>query len=340
MRVRAGLAVLVVVIAAGAACGGGGGGGGTPNPTTTIAKGPTSGDGQHATVVASLALPLQVLVEEDGAPKADAAVIWSTTNAGVVITPSGNTGADGLATAAIQLGTKAGPDTIRATLSGASGSPVRFIVVADPGAASALVFTTPPHAAQTATALVPNVRVAVADDFGNTVTSANNAVTLALSTNPSGASLAGGGPVNAVSGVAVFPALAVSLAGAGYKLTASAGGLTDVTSAAFDVTDIPPPPFAISVTVGTGILFKSARNGTQNPAVDTLAVGGTVTWNRVGGSHNVRSTGSPSFPSSFGGGAANTVMGSSYQATFNTAGTYQYNCGIHGAAMSGRVVVK
>jgi hypothetical protein len=123
-------------------------------------------------------------------------------------------------------------------------------------------------------------------------------------------------------------------------VTATATGLTDATSVAFDVADIPPPPAAISVTVGTGILFKSVRNGTQNPAVDTLAVGGTVTWNRVGGSHNVRSTGSPSFPNSYDGGAANTVMGASYQNTFNTAGTYTYNCGIHGAAMSGRVVVK
>ncbi len=339
MRVRAGLAVLVIVVAAGAACGGGGGGG-TPNPTTAIAKGPTSGDGQDAEVTLTLPLPLQVLVTENGAPKADATVTWSTNSVGVIITPGGNTGADGLATAGIQLGTKSGPDTIRATLSGATGSPVRFIVFADPGAASTLVFTTPPHAAQTATALVPNVRVAVADDHGNTVTSANNPITLALSTNPSGATLAGAGPVNAVSGVAVFPALAVSLAGAGYKLTATAAGLTDAVSQAFNVTDIPPPPSAISVTVGVGLLFKSARNGSQNPAVDTLAVGGTVTWNRAGGSHNVQSTGSPSFTSSFGGGSSLTVMGASYQFLFNIAGTYQYDCGVHGPVMSGRVVVK
>jgi plastocyanin len=33
-------------------------------------------------------------------------------------------------------------------------------------------------------------------------------------------------------------------------------------------------------------------------------------------------------------------MGASYQFQFNTAGTYHYECGIHGAAMSGRVVVR
>jgi len=339
MKVRAGLSAVLLIAAAGAACSGSDGGG-TPPSTLMIANGPTSGDGQHAAVDAGLALPLQVLVTDNGAPKVDATVTWSTTNAGVVLTPAGNTGADGLTTATVTLGTKSGPDTVRATLSGATGSPVRFIVFADPGAASKLGFTVEPHAAQTAVALVPNVRVAVQDAHGNTVTSAADAVTLAFSNNPSGATLAGAGPINAVSGVATFPALAVSLAGAGYTLTATSGGLTGATSQAFTVTDIPPPPLAITVTVGTGILFRSVRNNSQNPAVDTLSVGGTVTWNRVGGSHNVRSTGTPSFPSSFGGNPANTVMGATYSAQFNTTGTYQYNCGIHGAAMSGRVVVK
>lgn len=339
MEIRAGLSALLLIAAAGVACGGSDGGG-TPPSTLTIAKGPASGDGQHATVAAGLTLPLQVLVTEDGSPKEGATVTWTTNNAGVVVTPAGNTGADGLTTATVTLGTKAGPDTIRAALSGATGSPVRFIVFADPGAAAKLGFTVEPHAAQTAVALVPNVRVAVQDANGNTVTSAADAVTLAYDNNPSGATLAGAGPINAASGVATFPALAVSLAGTGYTLTATSGALTAATSAAFNVTDIPPAPSAISVNVGTGILFKSVRNNSQNPAVDTLAVGGTVTWTRVGGSHNVRSTGSPSFPSSFGGNPTNTVMGTTYQAQFNNAGTYQYNCGIHGTAMTGRVVVK
>src|SRR3989441_13120876 len=33
-----------------------------------------------------------------------------------------------------------------------------------------------------------------------------------------------------------------------------------------------------SVTVGAGIQFLSGHNGTHNPAVDTIAGGGTVTW--------------------------------------------------------------
>ena len=93
-----------------------------------------------------------------------------------------------------------------------------------------------------------------------------------------------------------------------------------------------------SVTVGN-IFFRSAHNGSCNAAVDTIPAGTAVTWTWVGTggtSHGIQSTGSPSFPSS-------TVMsgaGSSYAFTFMTAGTYQYDCTVHGTQMSGRVVVQ
>src|SRR5690242_11700764 len=45
------------------------------------------------------------------------------------------------------------------------------------------------------------------------------------------------------------------------------------------------------VTVGN-IFFRSAHNGSANPAVDTIAVGGTVTWIwNAAGQHTVQSTG-------------------------------------------------
>jgi plastocyanin len=93
-----------------------------------------------------------------------------------------------------------------------------------------------------------------------------------------------------------------------------------------------------TVTVGN-IFFRSGHNGTQNPAQDTVTVGQTVTWTWTGtGStpHSVLSQGSPSFPSS------NTLTGNgmTYTATFNTPGTYHYECAVHGAAMSGNIVVQ
>ncbi|HET6577714.1 MAG TPA: plastocyanin/azurin family copper-binding protein [Gemmatimonadales bacterium] len=99
-----------------------------------------------------------------------------------------------------------------------------------------------------------------------------------------------------------------------------------------------PPPSTAAVTVGNDF-FKSGQDGTSNPAVTTVAVGGTVTWTWTGtGStaHSVQSQGSPGFTSS----AIQTGEGKTYQVTFSAAGTYQYNCAVHGAAMSGRIVVR
>jgi len=93
-----------------------------------------------------------------------------------------------------------------------------------------------------------------------------------------------------------------------------------------------------TVTVGN-IFFQSGHNGTSNPAQDTVAAGQTVTWTWTGTggtSHSVLSQGSPSFPSS----AVLTGNGMTYTATFSTPGTYHYQCAVHGAAMTGTVVVQ
>ena len=90
-----------------------------------------------------------------------------------------------------------------------------------------------------------------------------------------------------------------------------------------------------SVTVGSGIQFVSGHNSTQNPAIDTVAVGGTVTWTWSGTlPHSVRSVGATTFTSSA------TMSAGNYGVTFNTPGTYQYDCAVHGAAMTGRIVVR
>jgi probable HAF family extracellular repeat protein len=101
-------------------------------------------------------------------------------------------------------------------------------------------------------------------------------------------------------------------------------------------TDTPPPgPPPGVVRVGS-IFFASVRNGTSNPAVDTVAVGGTVTWDWCGGTHSVQSLGSPSFTSSVHMSGST----SEYKFTFTRAGTYQYNCAVHPRYMNGRIVVR
>ncbi|TFG42401.1 MAG: hypothetical protein E4H41_10975 [Gemmatimonadales bacterium] len=98
----------------------------------------------------------------------------------------------------------------------------------------------------------------------------------------------------------------------------------------------PPPPVVGKVTV-THLLFKSDRNGTSNPAVDTVAAGTEVTWRWLNttAAHSVRSNGSPSFASS----ALLTGEGSQYKVTFTTPGFYQYDCSVH-AGMTGRIIVQ
>jgi plastocyanin len=93
----------------------------------------------------------------------------------------------------------------------------------------------------------------------------------------------------------------------------------------------------VSVTVGN-ILFRSDRNASVNPAVDTVVAGGTVTWTWVNTGavpHTVESLGTPSFTSS----GLESANGSTYQLTFSTPGTYQYDCAVHGNMMTGTVVV-
>jgi plastocyanin len=94
----------------------------------------------------------------------------------------------------------------------------------------------------------------------------------------------------------------------------------------------------VAVVVGN-IFMKSGNNGSVNPAVDTVALGGSVTWawtNTGNVPHGIQSLASPSFPT----GAVLTGDGNTYRVTFNTAGTYQYDCVVHGTMMPGTIVVR
>ena len=72
-------------------------------------------------------------------------------------------------------------------------------------------------------------------------------------------------------------------------------------------------------------------NNYFQPASTTVAAGTTVTWTWAGGvSHNV----------TFDDGVASRTQSSgTYTRTFNTPGTYQYHCTIHGTMMSGSITV-
>lgn len=95
-----------------------------------------------------------------------------------------------------------------------------------------------------------------------------------------------------------------------------------------------------TVTVGN-IFFRSGHNSTQNPAVDTVAAGTTVTWtwsNTGSTPHSVRSEAAPA--PHFTSSDNLTGNGMTYTFTFTTPGTYHYDCAVHGAAMTGTIVVQ
>ncbi len=89
-------------------------------------------------------------------------------------------------------------------------------------AATQLTFTGQPTPAVAGVAISPAVHVVAQDALGNTLTSFNGTVTVALASNPGGDTLSGTKAVAAQNGVATFADLSVTHVGAGYTLQASA----------------------------------------------------------------------------------------------------------------------
>lgn len=100
----------------------------------------------------------------------------------------------------------------------------------------------------------------------------------------------------------------------------------------------------------SGLKTVLVANNEFQPATTTISVGDTILWSWTANaaSHNVLSTGAPSF-TSLGTATIPGVLNTdffnaprSYQVIFNSAGTYAYYCAQHGTPttlMHGQVVV-
>lgn len=90
----------------------------------------------------------------------------------------------------------------------------------------------------------------------------------------------------------------------------------------------------------------SIVNLTYEPSTITVAPGDTVVWTvtqSVGQAHSVTSgrSGEPNVGSAFDSGVDGlTNDGETYSHAFPDAGVYDYFCTVHGAAMSGQVIVQ
>ena len=231
-----------------------------------------------------------------------AALTWSSTTAGVA-----TVGAAGLATAIAD-----GSTQITATASGIAGS--RPLVVRR----YALTFT---FLAASPTITTPGGTAGyngTAQDSVSTplpITWLSRAPTIAGVSPGSGLSTT----ATAVGNGATFIVMTAGTRADSAQLTVSGQAAAVPLTAAVDVGDN---------------FFRSTRNLTSNAAVDTVGVGGTVTWSWIGVLlHDVRSTGAPLFTSSV------LQRSGSYAFLFNTAGTYTYECSVH-SQMTGRIVVR
>ena len=108
-----------------------------------------------------------------------------------------------------------------------------------PGTAAKLAYIVQPSNTPAQLQVIsPAIVVAVQDVDGNTVMSAANPVSVAITAGSGtpGATLAGGTSASAASGVATFGKLSIATLGTGYSLTASSPGLVSAVSAPFNIT--------------------------------------------------------------------------------------------------------
>jgi hypothetical protein len=103
------------------------------------------------------------------------------------------------------------------------------------GGGKRLVFVAEPSTAHVASFITPAIQVAVEDTLGVVDTTVHGGVTLALSVNPTAATLSGSTTIVLTAGVASFNDLTINLQGTGYVLSASSSGLTTATSISFDI---------------------------------------------------------------------------------------------------------
>jgi Chitobiase/beta-hexosaminidase C-terminal domain len=214
-------------------------GGGTPPPST-------------ATKLAFLQQPSNASTGATITPAVTVAVQDSTGNTvttatnPVTLALVGGTGLAGTLTATPQNGIatfntlsvgSAGTFTLAATSTGltqATSSSFTITTAGGGGGTSTptqLAFSQQPSNASTGAGITPAVTVVVEDSSGTPVTSATNAVTIALTT---GSGLAGTLTATPTNGIATFANLSVSAAGT-YTLTATSAGLTAATSTSFTI---------------------------------------------------------------------------------------------------------
>ncbi len=150
------------------------------------------------------------------------------------------------------------------------------------GPPATLAFTTQPAITAAGAGFAPLVEVSARDAAGNVVTTFTGTVTVAIGTNPTGASLIGTAAIAAVGGVATFPTIHINQVGAGYTLSASATSIAGAVSGAFVITPGPAAELVFTaqpVTTSDAVPISPAVRVTARDAFgnDATQFAGNVT---------------------------------------------------------------
>jgi hypothetical protein len=322
-----GLAVAVVVGFSCSSSDNGGGGGGPAGQVIELAPAP-NGNNQTATVDALLPIPLRVLVTELGVPVEGVTVEWATSGPGSTIGTSSLTDPNGIAQTVWKISQVAGPQAATATVDGATGSPINFSATGNPGNPTSIEKTSGDSQAQQVGMSFPlPLSLQVTDNFGNGIPS----IQMDWSVTSGSIVLDGPSSTTGTDGSTAISITAGNTIGAAQVTAAPAGALNSVT---FDLEVTGPQ---LHITLGNDF-FRSLHNGTENPAIDTVAVGTTVIWDKASPApHTVTST---SGPVAFDSGLLTGVANTNYKFTFTTPGTYTYESTPDGPPMTGELVVQ
>ncbi len=186
---------------------------------------------------------------------------------------------------------------------------------ATPGPAVKLAFIVQPGKATAGAAITPAIQVAIQDASGRTVPYATNTITVTIGTNPGNGTLSGTLTVGPVSGVATFSNVSIDKVGTGYTLTASATGLTGVTSATFNVS-----PASASALVISGLPTSVATRTPQSITVTAKDAFGNVATGYTGTVKFTSTDTAAVLPSNYTFVSADNGV-KSFSVTFNTTGS-------------------
>jgi adhesin/invasin len=283
-----------------------------------------AGDSQSARAGSAVAVAPSVLVTDaSGNPVSGIVVTFSVYSGGGSITgASATTSAAGIATVGSwTLGPSAGTNTLRATRSGLTGSPLTFTATGVAGPAAKIVLNagnTQSATVNTAVATAPSVKVT--DSNNNPVSGV--AVTFAVASG--GGSITGASATTSAAGIAAVGSWTVGTTAGSNTLTATSPGLSG-SPVTFSATGVAGAASMYVVTAstytptaGTTVAITAQLADTYGNAVKTSGI--SVTFSKTGTGGSLSGT-NPVSTNSNGIATINLVTGTTAGVTYTVTAT-------------------